>query len=269
MADSPIDLVRELEVDGTTYRYYAVDSIDGGQCLPYALRILLENVLREGRGSQESLAAAHAIVEAGRAGCVGSEVEFMPWRACCSRTSRACPCSCDFAVDARGLASAWGATRRRSTPRFPCDLVIDHSVIADDAGCAGALAAEHGSSSSSATTERYDFLEVGAGARSRTCASCLPERASATSSTSSSSPAWSCAASTRAPGEAADATLPPCTSTRWWAPTATRRRPTASAFWAGASAASRPRPPRSGQPHHHARAPSRGRHTDGRACGRA
>ena len=156
MADSPIDLVRELEVDGTTYRYYAVDSIDGAQCLPYALRILLENVLREGRGSQESLVAAHAIVEAGRAGRVGSEVEFMPSRVL-FQDFTGVPVMADFASMREAVASL-GGDPSRVNPLIPCDLVIDHSIIGDVAGCPAA-ARENERIEFERNEERYRFLK--------------------------------------------------------------------------------------------------------------
>ena len=69
-----------LETDGAAYRYFPVASIEGSEALPYALKVLLENVLRKAEDPESARELARRIVEAGLAGTVGDEVEFSPAR---------------------------------------------------------------------------------------------------------------------------------------------------------------------------------------------
>ena len=69
-----------LEVGGTTYTYYPVAGVPGSKTLPYALTVLLENVLRNVADPEAAEKLAGRIVAAGNAGEVGSEVEFSPAR---------------------------------------------------------------------------------------------------------------------------------------------------------------------------------------------
>ena len=46
MTDEASRFADTLEVGGTTYTYYPVAGVPGSETLPYALTVLLENVLR-------------------------------------------------------------------------------------------------------------------------------------------------------------------------------------------------------------------------------
>ena len=72
-----------------------------------------------------------------------------------------------------------GGDPAKINPQIPCDLVIDHSVIADVAGCSCAME-KNMELEFQRNGERYNFLS-GRRSRSRTCASSLRERASAIS----------------------------------------------------------------------------------------
>ena len=74
-----------LNVNGTTYAYYPVSAVAGSEQLPYSLTVLLENVLR----NAETPEAAEEL--AARASWAARSSSRR--RACCSRISRACPCS--------------------------------------------------------------------------------------------------------------------------------------------------------------------------------
>ena len=93
-----------LEVQGMSYRYYPVSAIEGHERLPYALTVLLENVLRNAEDEQAARDLAERIVAA--------------LRVCCFRTLPACRYSWTLRSCAR-RARSWGATRRVSTRRFP------------------------------------------------------------------------------------------------------------------------------------------------------
>lgn len=145
-----------LDVDGASYTYYPVSTVPGSEELPYSLTVLLENVLRnvEDPALAEELAAR--IVEAGRAGAVGSEIEFSPARVL-FQDFTGVPVFVDFAV-MREACAELGGDPTKINPQIPCDLVIDHSVIADVAGCAGALQ-QNMDLEFSRNKERYDFLK--------------------------------------------------------------------------------------------------------------
>lgn len=145
-----------LEVGGAAYRYVPVSSVEGSERLPYALKILLENVLRRLGGTPAGDVAARAIVAAGLAGEVGPEVEFMPARVL-FQDFTGVPVMADFAA-MREAVRDLGGDPQRVNPLIHCDLVIDHSVIGDVAGCPQA-AAENERIEFSRNEERYRFLK--------------------------------------------------------------------------------------------------------------
>ena len=145
-----------LDVQGKKYRYYPVSAVAGSETLPYALTVLLENVLRNAESDDAAEELAARVVAAGRAGEVGSEIEFSPARVL-FQDFTGVPVFVDFAV-MREACAELGGDPTKINPQIPCDLVIDHSVIADEAGCAGALA-RNMELEFSRNRERYEFLK--------------------------------------------------------------------------------------------------------------
>ena len=101
------------------------------------MKVLLENVLRCAEDDAAAEVLANRILDAGLAGVSGDEVEFSPARAL-FQDFTGVPVFVDFAV-MREACAQLGDDPARINPQIPCDLVIDHSVIADEAGCATAL----------------------------------------------------------------------------------------------------------------------------------
>lgn len=126
-----------LTVDGASYTYYPVDQIQGTEKLPYTLRILLENVLREASSEDQAKVFAERIVEAGLAGEQGGEIEYMPSRVLLQDFTGV-PVFVDLAA-MRQVAADLGGDPKDVNPQIPLDLVIDHSVIADYACCPDAF----------------------------------------------------------------------------------------------------------------------------------
>ena len=147
---------KTLTVRGRNYRYCAVDQIDGVKHLPRALKVLLENVLRTAADENAARMLAGRIVEAGLAGQTGQEVEFAPARVL-FQDFTGVPVFVDFAA-MRKACVEMGGDPATINPLVPCDLVIDHSVIADVAGCAEALKANM-VLESKRNAERYGFLK--------------------------------------------------------------------------------------------------------------
>ena len=145
-----------LDVGGTTYTYYPVSAVPGSEELPYSLTVLLENVLRNVGDGDVAEELAGRIVSAGRAGETGSEVEFSPARVL-FQDFTGVPVFVDFAVMREACADL-GGDPARINPQIPCDLVIDHSVIADVSGCPTALD-RNMELEFERNAERYEFLK--------------------------------------------------------------------------------------------------------------
>ena len=144
-----------LQVGGRSYTYYPVKRIAGAEKLPYSLTVLLENVLRNAASDEDAARLAERIVEAGCSGTMGSEIEFSPARVL-FQDFTGVPVFVDFAV-MREACEQLGGDPKKINPQVPCDLVIDHSVIADEAGCAGALE-KNMELEFQRNGERYEFL---------------------------------------------------------------------------------------------------------------
>lgn len=145
-----------LDVNGTPYSYYPLSQVEGAELLPYSLRVVLENVLRNAPDAQSAQTAARRLVSAAAAGGAGEEIQFSPARVL-FQDFTGVPVFVDFAV-MREAAQALGGNPARINPLIPCDLVIDHSVIADVAGSADALE-RNTELEFSRNRERYDFLK--------------------------------------------------------------------------------------------------------------
>ncbi len=145
-----------LSAGGREYAYYPVTAVPGADELPYSLAVLLENVLRCAADGEEAQLWADRIMEAARAGAAGGEVGFSPARVL-FQDFTGVPVFVDFAA-MREACCDLGGDPSKINPQVPCDLVIDHSVIADEAGCAGARAANE-ALEFQRNGERYSFLK--------------------------------------------------------------------------------------------------------------
>ena len=134
---SELKTLSTLQAGEGTFAYYDITAVEGAEKLPYALKVLLENALRNAADEAAAQQLAQRIVEAGLAGTVGDEVEFSPARVL-FQDFTGVPVFVDFAV-MREACAELGGDPKKINPQVPCDLVIDHSVIADEAGCDGCM----------------------------------------------------------------------------------------------------------------------------------
>lgn len=146
----------ELTASGVTRLVYDVSKIPGAERLPRALVTLLENVVRRVDDVDRRVEQAHAIVSAGLAGAQGDEIEFMPARVL-FQDFTGVPVFVDFAAMRDAMVER-GGDPSLVNPRIPCTLVIDHSVIADEAGCAGCADANE-RLEAHRNAERFAFLK--------------------------------------------------------------------------------------------------------------
>ena len=145
-----------LQVGNTSYTYYPVSAIEGYEKLPYSLTVLLENILRLAPTDEYAAKLADRLMRAGLSGEVGSEIEFSPARVL-FQDFTGVPVFVDFAV-MREACMELGGDPKNINPQVPCDLVIDHSVIADVAGCSEALE-QNMALEFDRNKERYEFLK--------------------------------------------------------------------------------------------------------------
>ena len=145
-----------LEAEGKEALVYDVSGIPGASELPRALVCLLENVVRRAATDEDAVRMAEAVIEAGATGAAGSEIEFMPARVL-FQDFTGVPVFVDFAAMRDAMVKR-GGDPLAVNPQIPCTLVVDHSVIADKAECAGAVGANQ-EREAERNRERFSFLK--------------------------------------------------------------------------------------------------------------
>ena len=133
-----------------------VSGIPGADRLPRALVTLLENVVRRAATDDDAVRMSAAIVGAGTEGRSGEEIEFMPARVL-FQDFTGVPVFVDFAAMRDAMVER-GGDPMRVNPQIPCTLVVDHSVIADEAECACAVE-KNQETEASRNRERFAFLK--------------------------------------------------------------------------------------------------------------
>ena len=128
---------RTLAVRGTEYSYYSLPALAEkvGAPLdrhPFALRVLLENLLRHEDGHAVTAADIAALAHWPDPAALNREVAFHPARVLMPDSS-GIPLLIDLAA-MRDAMVARGLDPRLVNPRIPTELVIDHSVRADFTG---------------------------------------------------------------------------------------------------------------------------------------
>ncbi len=157
-----------LRAQGRGYAFFSLaraeeNGLEGISRLPFSLKILLENLLRneDGRSvtAQDARALAGWLKDRGRS--ARREIAFRPARVLLQDFTGV-PAVVDLAA-MRDAMKALGGDPRRINPLSPVDLVIDHSVMIDRAGAPEALAFNR-RREYERNSERYTFLKWGQGA---------------------------------------------------------------------------------------------------------
>ena len=147
-----------LSVGDQTYDVFRLDSIVANPLeLPYSIRVLVENLLRREDGVNVTADDIRAVADRSRSAQeAGSrELQFMPARVLMQDLTGV-PAIADLAA-LRDAVARLGGDTARVEPGIPVDLVIDHSIIADFAGSADALA-RNAELEFERNRERYTFL---------------------------------------------------------------------------------------------------------------
>ncbi|QDQ96750.1 aconitate hydratase [Tomitella fengzijianii] len=151
----------ELEVDGARYEVFRVDKVRGSERLPYSLKVLLENLLRNEDGHLVTRAQIDALAQWDPASTANPEIQFSPARVL-MQDFTGVPCVVDL-VAMRDAMTALGGDPKKINPLIPTELVIDHSVIADEFASVDA-ARINSDLEFERNKERYQLLRWGQGA---------------------------------------------------------------------------------------------------------
>ncbi len=135
----PLDLTRAratLRVGDRSYRYYRLDAagVPDLARLPYTVKVLLENLLRnaDAGGGLVRAEDVTALAAWNPSTPAEYEVPFMPGRVVLQDFTGV-PCVVDLAA-MRDAVAEMGGDASRINPLVPADLVIDHSVQVDQYG---------------------------------------------------------------------------------------------------------------------------------------
>ncbi|MGD9584752.1 MAG: aconitate hydratase AcnA [Lysobacterales bacterium] len=150
-----------LSVAGHSYRFYSLARF-GQQFdirrLPYAMKILLENLLRNEDGVAVTRASIEAVANWSPSAEPDTEIAFMPARVVLQDFTGV-PCVVDLAA-MRDAVVRLGGSASNINPLIPSELVIDHSVQVDSFGKRESLDL-NGEIEFQRNGERYSFLRWG------------------------------------------------------------------------------------------------------------
>lgn len=152
------DSLDTLEVDGKEYQYYRLDAVPGTQKLPYSLKVLAENLLRNEDGENITADHVRAIANWDPKAEPRDEIQFTPARVVLQDFTGV-PCVVDLAV-MREAYEEMGGDPEKINPQVPAELVIDHSVQIDVFGTHNAVA-RNVEREYERNGERYQFLKWG------------------------------------------------------------------------------------------------------------
>src|SRR5205823_5163222 len=148
-----------LIVGDRRYTIYRLDAVEKqfpqAARLPYALKVLLENLLRTENGLSVRPADIEALANWDATAFPTKEIAFTPSRVLLQDFTGV-PALVDLAA-MRDAMRRLGGDPARINPISPAELVIDHSVQVDDFGNPGA-AAHNEQLEFNRNKERYAFL---------------------------------------------------------------------------------------------------------------
>jgi len=152
-----------LQVGSDNYEIYRLDAIKEGHVdrLPFSLKILLENLLRNENGRDVTRDDILALANWDPKAEPSTEISFTPARVILQDFTGV-PAIVDLAA-MRDAVVSLGGSAESINPLSPAELVIDHSVQVDNYGTANALALNN-KIEFERNKERYSFLKWGQGA---------------------------------------------------------------------------------------------------------
>ena len=155
---------KKLNVGARTYEYFSLkaaekNGLEGASKLPFSLKIVLENLLRNEDGRTVKKADIEAVVAwLDNKGKAGHEIAFRPARVL-MQDFTGVPAVVDLAA-MRDAMLELGGDPNKINPLIPVDLVIDHSIVVEYAGTAKSLP-QNVKREYEQNQERYRFLKWG------------------------------------------------------------------------------------------------------------
>lgn len=148
----------KLNVAGTEYEIFRLNSVEGAENLPFSLKVLLENLLRTEDGANITADHVRALAGWDPSAEPDTEIQFTPARVI-MQDFTGVPCIVDLAT-MREAVKVLGGDPKRVNPLAPAEMVIDHSVQIDAFGNSGALE-RNMEIEYQRNGERYQFLRWG------------------------------------------------------------------------------------------------------------
>src|SRR5471030_383138 len=154
---------RTLKVGSKTYAYYSLlvaekNGLKGISRLPFSLKVLLENLLRNEDGRTVTKADIQGFAQWLKTKTSESEIPFRPARVL-MQDFTGVPAIVDLAA-MRDAMKHLGGDPERINPLQPAELVIDHSVQVDEYGTSNAYSL-NAALEFQRNRERYAFLKWG------------------------------------------------------------------------------------------------------------
>jgi aconitate hydratase len=147
-----------LDVAGKDYEIFRLDAVAGSARLPFSLKILLENLLRNEDGVTVTPADIEDLAQWDPQAEPSKEIQYRPARVL-MQDFTGVPAVVDLAA-MRDAMKALGGDPRKINPLQPAELVIDHSVQVDHFGSNDAFAL-NAELEFRRNQERYKFLKWG------------------------------------------------------------------------------------------------------------
>ena len=151
----------KLDVGDASYEVFRLSAVPGTEKLPYSLKVLAENLLRNEDGTNITADHVRALAEWDPEAEPSTEIQFTPARVV-MQDFTGVPCIVDLAT-MREAFTDLGGDPDKVNPLAPSELVIDHSVIADVFGTPDAFE-RNVDFEYQRNGERYQFLRWGQGA---------------------------------------------------------------------------------------------------------
>jgi aconitate hydratase len=163
-AENSFDARADLEVGGRDYTIYRLDALQERfdvARLPFSLKVLLENLLRNEDGNAVTAAHVEALARWDHNAEPAHEIPFTPARVILQDFTGV-PAVVDLAAMRDAMAEL-GGDPAKINPLVPAELVIDHSVQVDVFGTRDAFRI-NAEKEFERNRERYAFLRWGQGA---------------------------------------------------------------------------------------------------------
>ncbi|WP_323753078.1 aconitate hydratase AcnA [Marinobacter sp.] len=161
-SSNSLSTLSTLDAGGKTFHYYSLkkaeESLGDLQRLPFSLKVLMENLLRNEDGVTVDRSHIDAMVQWLKDRKSDTEIQFRPARVL-MQDFTGVPGVVDLAAMREAVKKA-GGDPALINPLSPVDLVIDHSVMVDDFGSAASFG-KNVEIEMRRNQERYEFLRWG------------------------------------------------------------------------------------------------------------